>query len=58
MVYNKELKKIKTSVDCITCSHFDKKKKKCFGIGKCCFEFDPKTRTAIDPITKLPIKLD
>ena len=34
-----------------------KKKKKCNGIGKCCFEFDPKTKTAIDPITKMPIKL-
>lgn len=56
MLYNKELKKVKASSDCITCQHFDKKKKKCFGIGKCCFEFDPKTRTAIDPITRLPLK--
>lgn len=58
MIYNNNLKKIQASSQCITCEHFDKTKRQCFGIGKCCFEFDPKTRTAIDPITKLPIKLD
>lgn len=58
MLYNKDLKKAKTNKDCLVCQHFDKKKKRCFGIGKVCFEFDPKTRTAFDPITKLPIKLD
>lgn len=58
MLYNKQLKKVQASSDCITCPHFDKKKKKCLGIGKNCFEYDPKTRTAIDPITRLPIKLD
>ena len=58
MLYNNDLKKVQASSQCITCQHFDKKQKKCFGIGKCCFEFDPKTRTAIDPITRLPIKLD
>lgn len=57
MLYNNELKKIRTGADCISCKFFDKRKKKCTGIGKICFEFDPKTRTAIDPITKLPIKL-
>ena len=58
MLYNKDLKKVQASSHCITCPHFDKKNKKCNGIGKNCFEYDPKTRTAIDPITKLPIKLD
>lgn len=58
MLYNNDLKRVQASSQCITCQHFDKKQKKCFGIGKCCFEFDPKTRTAIDPITRLPIKLD
>lgn len=57
MLYNKNLKKIKTSVDCLTCPNFDKKEKKCKGIGIVCFEYDPKTKTAIDPISKLPIKL-
>lgn len=57
MLYNKELDKIKTCADCITCKFFDKRTKICSGIGKNCFEFDPKTRTAIDPVTKLPIKL-
>jgi hypothetical protein len=58
MLYNIKLKKVKKSSDCITCLYFDKKKKKCNGIGKNCFEYDPKTRTAIDPITKLPIKFE
>ena len=57
MLYNKELKKVQTNADCITCTYFDKKKKKCNGIGKNCFEYDEKTKTAIDTITKLPIKL-
>lgn len=56
MLYNKELKKVQASSDCITCPHFDKEKKKCFGIGKTCFEYDNKTQTIIDPITKLPLK--
>lgn len=58
MLWNKEKKDVQQMIDCITCPHFDKKKKKCNGIGKNCFEFDPKTRTAIDPITKLAIRLD
>lgn len=57
MLYNKELKKVQTNTDCITCTHFDKRKKKCLGIGKNCFEYDPITQTCIDPITKLIIKL-
>lgn len=57
MLYNKELKKVKASSDCITCQYFNKKLKKCNGIGKNCFEYDVKTKTAFDPITKLAIKL-
>lgn len=58
MLFNKKLHKVQASSDCITCPYFEKKSKKCLGIGKNCFEYDPKTRVAIDPITKLPIKLD
>lgn len=58
MLYNKDTKKVQTNVDCLKCKEFNKKLKKCNGIGKVCFEYDPKTRTAIDPITRLPIKLD
>ena len=59
MLYNKELKNIHKNIDCISCTYFDKKKKKCMGgIGKNCFEYDPKTKIAIDPKTKLPIRLD
>lgn len=58
MLYNKSLKKVQTNIDCLKCQYFDMNNKKCKGIGKNCFEFDPKTRTAIDPVTKLPIRLE
>ena len=58
MLYNNNLHQVQKNSQCITCEHFNKQQKKCYGIGKCCFEFDPKTRTAIDPITGLPIKLN
>lgn len=57
MLYNIELNRQQVNTDCLTCPHFDKDKKKCLGIGKVCFEFDPKTGTIYDPITKLPLKL-
>lgn len=57
MLYNIKLNKIQTTKQCQTCELFDKKRKKCNGIGKICFEYDEKTKTAIDPVTKLPIKL-
>lgn len=57
MLYNIELKKVQGSIDCLSCPHFDKYKKKCNGIGKACFEYDPKTQVIIDPITKLPLNL-
>jgi hypothetical protein len=31
--------------------------KKCEGLNKNCFLYDEKTKTAIDGVTKLPIKL-
>lgn len=59
MLWNKEKKNVQQMIDCISCPYFDKKKKKCMGgIGKNCFEYDPKTKTAINPKTKLPIRLD
>lgn len=58
MLYNKEKKRVMHSADCITCPHFDNYEKKCNGIGVCCFEYDPMTKTAVDPVTKLVIKLD
>lgn len=59
MLYNNEKKQIKVATDCLTCTFFDKKLKRCVGgLGKNCFEYDPKTHTAIDPKTKLPIKLN
>lgn len=57
MLYNIEQKKIKTALDCCSCTHFDKETKKCNGINKVCFEYDEKTKTVIDGITKLPIKV-
>ncbi len=56
MLYNYSLDKINTMVDCLTCKAFDKKTKKCNGIGKICFEYDSKTNTMFDPITKLPLR--
>lgn len=58
MLFNNDLEKVQTITDCLTCPYFDKVLKKCNGIGKCCFEYDPIIMTALDPITKLPIKLD
>lgn len=58
MLYNFETNKVKQAIDCLTCSYFDKNKKKCVGgIGIVCYEYDPKTHTAIDPKTKLPKKI-
>ena len=56
MFYNIEKNKIQKSIDCQSCSYLNKKNKKCMGLGKCCFEYDEKTMTCIDPVTKLPIK--
>lgn len=58
MLYNKEKERIKKQVDCMTCKYFDKVEKKCNGIGKNCFEYDARTRTVIDPVTKLSIRID
>ena len=57
MLYNIETKEPRKSIDCFECPYFDKELKKCKGIGKRCFEYDPKTMTIIDPVTKLPLKL-
>ena len=57
MLFNRNLNKIKQPIDCMSCEFFDKTQKKCNGLGRVCFEFDPKTQTCIDPITKLPINL-
>ena len=58
MLYNKDLDKVQASSHCITCSHFDKKTKICKGLGKVCFEYEPKTKTIFDPVTGLPIRFD
>lgn len=58
MLFNQETKTVQKNSDCLTCVWFDRKKKKCNGIGKICFEFDEKAKIAIDPVTRLPIKLN
>ncbi len=58
MLYNAKQKKPNKTSYCITCEYFDRVKKQCNGIGKNCFLYDPKTKTVIDPITKLPIKIN
>ena len=54
MLYNTKLKKVKTLTDCLTCAYFDKRLKKCNGLNKVCYEYDPRTMTIIDGKTKLP----
>lgn len=56
MIWNTEFNKEKSSSQCVSCSFFDKKLKKCNGFGKKCFEIDPKTMTLIDPVTKQSFK--
>ena len=56
MLLNIETNKIHVNSDCLTCPYFDKKEKRCKGIGKRCFEYDPLTKRIFDPITHLPIK--
>ena len=60
MLYNKDTKTLIKSIGyssaCLECKHYDKERKKCNGLGKSCFEYDPLTKVAIDSITRLPIK--
>ena len=58
MLYNRELKKVKTDVDCLECSKYDKQEKRCKGIGVVCFEYDQITQTCIDPITGMPFEVE
>lgn len=58
MLYNIEKKELKTDKTCIGCAYYDKRLKKCDGLNKCCFEYDPKTQTVIDGITKMPMKIE
>lgn len=57
MLYNIEKKKVRTSADCMVCKSFNRREKKCEGINKVCFLYDPKTKTCIDGVTKLPINI-
>ena len=57
MLYNIEKKKIKTATTCIDCPYLDKALHRCEGIIKCCFEYDAVTKTIIDGVTKLPLKV-
>ena len=59
MLFNKTKMQERQTIDCLSCPYFNKFKKKCDGgIGKICFEYDPKKQTIIDPKTKLPIKIN
>lgn len=53
MLYNTKKNKINGTAFCLECEYFINKK--CEGLGKCCFEYDPKTKVMIDPVTHLPI---
>jgi hypothetical protein len=55
MLYDNYLKREHTRADCLTCEYFDKQLKVCNGLNKKCFEYDEKTKTIIDGITKMPV---
>ena len=57
MILNIKKNKIQTPLDCLDCEYYDKQLKKCTCYGKICFEYDPLTKTILDPKTKLPIKI-
>ena len=56
MLYNLNLKRKKKMTDWLECKFFDRKNKKCNGLGNVCFEYDLKTGIIKDPKTGLPIK--
>lgn len=56
MLFNKKTNKKKKMTDCLECKYFDRKNKKCNGLDKNCFVYDPKTMTMLDSKTGLPIK--
>ena len=58
MLFNIEKKQINNETHCFECQYYDSKKNRCNGIGKACFEYDDKTQTIIDPVTKLPLKFE
>lgn len=53
MLYNTKKNQINGTAFCLECEYFINKK--CEGLGKRCFEYDPKTKVMIDPVTHLPI---
>lgn len=57
MLYDIEKKKVHTDTDCLTCPHYDSNLLICNGLNKCCFEYDKATKTVIDGVTKLPLKI-
>lgn len=56
MLYNTERKKVITRVDCLRCEHYNHRTGDCDGLNTVCFEYDPRTKTAIDGVTHLPIR--
>ena len=58
MLYNIEQNKKQSVLTCADCQYFDKKTLLCSGINKACFEYDEKTDTIIDGVTKLPLNLN
>lgn len=57
MLYNIKERKVKKATDCASCPYFDRKTKKCNGINKNCFLYDKTTKTIIDGVTGLPLKI-
>lgn len=51
-LFNTDKMKIHDETDCFTCEQFDKRLKKCNGLNKVCFEYDPDTNLITNSITK------
>ena len=54
MLYNLEKDKIQKPSQCLGCRFFSETGK-CCGYGKKCFEYNPTTKTILDPNTKMPL---
>lgn len=54
MLFNTKKNQINGTAFCLECEYFINKK--CEGLGKICYEYDPYTMKVLDPITHLPKK--
>lgn len=56
MIYNIKLNRVVSLIDCAECKEKNEKRL-CNGFNKCCFEYDEKTKTIVDGVTKMPLDI-